>query len=198
MSFLRRRASSSPPPDGRPPKTISARPSIRAQRALLRNIANGVQRWTAQAQESGVTVIEVQPVLQVVAPQSYEEFRAGWMRAWAKHGGAYSAEKWVRTLAAGEYAVLLLPLPAGRVGVAVGRHPRAMSRPLFLAGRPPHGRGYSDTCAHALATWLSLPTGPVAPLLAPPVIEVIQRGQVEQRYVEEFGAQWPLAQPDGL
>lgn len=137
-------------------------------------------------------------MLQVVAAESYAQFRAGWTRAWVKQGGGYSTAGWPDALEVGEHGVLLLPLPAGRVGLAAGRHPRVLASPLFLNGRPPQGRDHLDICVNTLATWLRQPTGNVAPLLAPPVIEVIQRGRIERRYVESFEAKWPLAAADGL
>lgn len=200
MSPLRRRApaSSSDAASGGLPAKVTSRRSARAERALRVELARGVQAWAARAQEDGVTVTEVQPVLQVVGAESSVDFRAGWTRAWVKQGSSYSTGGWPDRLEVGEHGVLLLPLPAGRVGLAAGRHPRVVARPLFLNGRPPQGRDYIDICANALATWLGQPTGNVAPLLAPPVIELIQRGRVARRFVQHFDAQWPLPNADGL
>lgn len=180
------------------PSKVPPSPSARARRKTRKRVAQGVQSWAALADAPGAQVVEVQPLLQVAAADGYAAFRDGWTAAWRKQANSYTTAVWPMRLEVGEVAVLLLPLAAGRVGAAIGRHPRVVSRPLMLSGHPPQGRDFEDVCVAALETWLRLPTGKVAPVLAPPVIEVLQHGRASRRYVQQFEVEWPLPAPDGL
>jgi hypothetical protein len=92
----------------------------------------------------------------------------------------------------------LLPLAAGRVGVSVGKYPRVVADPVCSAGRPPDGGTYDDLVLGLVAGWVGNPAPRMSARLAPPVIEVVQRGRITDRRLEDFGTEWPLPAPDGL
>jgi hypothetical protein len=51
----------------------------------------------------------------------------------------------------------------------------------------------------ALVTgWVSNPGNGHSAHLAPPVVELIQRGNVVERRMMDFGQQWALPAPDGV
>jgi hypothetical protein len=91
--------------------------------------------------------------------------------------------------------VLALPLPAGRVGPAIGRFPRPVLDPLFTTGGG-EGLGYDDAVLSALAGWLAQPG--LKARLAPPPVEVLQQGRVISRRLFPAQGTWALPSPDGL
>lgn len=130
--------------------------------------------------------------------RTYPEFRAGREKAWRTQGAPYSTAKWPAELEDGTLAVLLLPISAGRLGPAVGKHPRTVASPLFTLGRSVDG-SRNDACLSVLTSWVTNPsTDSVTARRAPPVVEVFQGSRVVERVVETFGASWPLPGPDGL
>jgi hypothetical protein len=164
----------------------------RLQQRLARALA-GLQRADATA----ARVVDVQPVVQLVRQAGYPAFKAARERAWADT--PYSTRGWPAKLADSDYAALLLPLSAGRVGAAVGTHPRVVAEPLFAVGTPAAGRGAEDLVLGLLANWIANPPAGVGVRLAPPVIEVIGgRAVALKRRLETFALTWPLPAPDGL
>ena len=90
----------------------------------------------------------------------------------------------------------MLPIPAGRVGLAVGDHPEPVAEPLFSTGVPSEGADQSEIALGVLTTWL--PEYGAGTLLAPPVIEVVgRRGPLERR-VEDFRLGWHLPVADDV
>jgi hypothetical protein len=55
-----------------------------------------------------------------------------------------------------------------------------------------------DACLSVLTSWVCQPGAGVTAGLAPPVIEVVQRGRATSRAVEDFGQCWPLRAADGV
>src|SRR3954454_21638302 len=87
----------------------------------------------------------------------------------------------------GDFGAVLLPLAAGRVGVAAGRNPKLVASPIFSAGTPATGGGpYDDLALGLVARWVANPGEGQTARLAPPVIELIQRGRVSQRHLADF------------
>jgi hypothetical protein len=195
MSLLSKLVQRRPPvaDPGRFIRTDRDRAAVRMQ------LGQGLERLAAleAGREVAVEVVEVQLVLQVVAQPSYDGFRAEWEKAWRKQNAGWTTRNWPDKLDGG-VAVLLLPLSAGRAGVAVGRHPRAAADPLFTSGTGGEGAGHRDACLSVLTSWVCQPGPGVTARLAPPVIEVIQRGRVTSRTVEDFGQSWPLPVADGV
>ena len=171
--------------------------SDRDRRSLLQAIERSVRGLEERAEAEGTRVLDVQLVGQVCAGPSYGQWKADRERVWRRQGGKFGTDAWPGTIESGAYGALLLPLPAGRVGLAAGKNPRAIASPLFTTGAPPDGR-YEDLVLSVLARWMSNPADGLAARLAPPVIEVVQRGRVVDRRLAGFGIAWPLPAPDGL
>ena len=93
--------------------------------------------------------------------------------------------------------MLLLALPAGRVGPAV-RNARPLADPLFSSGVPLVGAPRTDPVLEVLLTWMQNPAAGQTARLAPPVIEIIVHGKVQERWAETFGLEWPLPLADGI
>lgn len=142
-------------------------------------------------------VIEVQPLIQIVAARSYPEWREGWDRAWRKKRLPWSAAGWPPSIDETELAALLVPVPAGRVGTAVGRHPRPVTEPGFLVGTVPDGQPTTDIALAVTAHWIQH-LAPAGLRSAPPVVERITFGRVESRTGETFGINWSLPAADGV
>ena len=170
----------------------------RDRQALGDELAGGLAELARRADQEAMQVLDVQLLAQVCAAPSYPEWKAGREAAWRKHGAALTTASWPSRLQDGELAVLLLPISAGRVGLAVGKHPRAIATPLFSAGRPRDDRRYEDLLLGLVTNWVTNPGLGTTARLAPPVVEVVQRGRVVEREVADLGQRWPLPAPDGL
>lgn len=142
-------------------------------------------------------VVEIQPLIQIVGPRSYAQWREGWERAWRKKGLPWSASGWPSSIPEGELAALLVPVMAGRVGPAVGRTPRPVAEPAFLVGAVPEGREPDDVALAVTAHWMQH-LAPAGLRSAPPVVEHITFGRVESRAVQTFEIAWSLPPADGL
>jgi hypothetical protein len=174
--------------------------TIRSERDRERirgELAQGLQRLEA-LEAQGAEVLELQPLMQVIAPSGYPAFREAREQAWRRQGGTWTTRHWPADLADDNVGVLLLPLPAGRVGVAAGKHPRVAASPMFTAGRATMESGYHDACLTLLTSWVCQPGPGLTARLAPPVIEVTQRRGLTARAVERFGQPWPLPIADGV
>jgi hypothetical protein len=166
------------------------RPRPELQRAL--------ERLQQLEDDPSVEVIDVQPVAQLCGGAGYPAWRDGVERAWRRQkGGRLSTASWPRTLAADHVAVLLLPLPAGRVGPAA-RSARPIADPVFSSGVPLVDSPGTDPVLELLLTWMQNPGKGHTARLAPPVIETLVQGKVAERWVETFGLEWPLPPADGL
>jgi hypothetical protein len=138
-------------------------------------------------------VHELQLVIQICGPSRYAEWRRGREAAW-RRGGGYSTARWPAYLDPGGWGVLLLPVPAGRVGAALGKPPRNTVSPLFTSV-PGEGAGTAaDAALVVLASWVCNPGPGETARLAPPVIEHVGH----QRTIETYGLDWPLPAPDGV
>ncbi|MBJ7331455.1 MAG: hypothetical protein JHC95_16300 [Solirubrobacteraceae bacterium] len=143
------------------------------------------------------TTSEVQPLIQVVGPRGYPAFRDGWERVWRKKRQPWSVATWPASLPDGELGALLLPVSAGRVGPALGKHPKALSEPVFLAGRTLEADGPDDLALATVAHWIKHVAAPRL-IAAPPVVELINLGRVDRRWAVDFGVTWSLPVADGL
>jgi hypothetical protein len=144
-------------------------------------------------------VLDVQLLGQVCGPAEYAAWKAARETAWRKQRASWSTAQWPDAIESDGYAALLLPISAGRVGVAVAKHPRAIASPIFTSGAPGrHGGDYTDLVLGLVVRWLGNPGEGVTTRLAPPVIELVGRRGVLKRRVEAFGQEWPLPHPDGV
>ena len=118
-----------------------------------------------------------------------------------------STAQWSDAIDLESYPVLLLPMSAGRVGVAVAvavavavdKHPRAIASSIFTSGSPRrHGSDSTDLALGLVARWVGNPGKGVTARLAPPVIELVGRRGVVERRMEALGQEWPLPHADGV
>lgn len=141
--------------------------------------------------------VEVQPLVQIVGPRSYPSWRQGWDKAWTKKGVPYSTGAWPSTLGESEIGALLIPVPAGRVGNAIGRHPRPIAEPTFIVGPSPADAQPDDMALAIVASWMQHLARP--PMLsAPPVVELLIDGAASARHIARLDISWSLPEPDGL
>jgi hypothetical protein len=188
-------------PDARSAGGLTARLAVRSQRdrrALRRELQAGLAELAQRGEQVGVRVLDVQLVARVCAGRSYPELQRAHERAWRRQGGRYSTASWPARLAEDEYACVLVPLAAGRVGVAAGQNPKVVASPVFSHGRAPRGGGYEDLVVGLVARWVANPGDGLTARLAPPVIEVLQHGAVVERRLADLGQTWPLPAPDGV
>jgi hypothetical protein len=170
----------------------------RDRRETVRHLDRGLKELERRLSPD-MTVIDVQLLVQVVGAGSYDEFRTGRAKAWRKQGQRYDCHAWPKALDTQGIAALLLPISAGRVGVAVGKHPRVVADPLFSSNHLATSQAPHDICLSLIASWICNPADGMTARLAPPVIEVIQGGRVQRRAAETFGLDgWPLPLADGL
>ncbi len=184
-----------PPPR---PRTLAGRLAVAddAERGRLR--AGLAHDLAALAGAGGADPPELQLVVQVCAGASYAPLRHGRGLAWRKQGAPYATDDWPDALADGELALLLVPVPAGRVGRAIGKYPRCAAHPLFAVGAPGPGGAPDDAVLALVARWVAGRARGGAARLAPPVIEVVALGRVAERRVAGLGQTWPLPAPDGV
>jgi hypothetical protein len=180
---------------------LSGRVAVRSdrdRRALRRELRQGLHDLAEGAAQPDAVVLDVQIVVQVCASSSYGPWKAEREKAWRKQGGRYTTATWPQSIQPDAYGLLLLPLAAGRVGVSVGKYPQVVADPVCSSGHPPHGGTYDDLVLGLVTSWVGNPAPGMSARLAPPVIEVVQRGRITDRRLEDFAAEWPLVAPDGL
>lgn len=68
---------------------------------------------------------------------------------------------------------------------------------MFSYGVQLAGAPRTDAVLELLLTWTKNPAQGHSARLAPPVIETMVRGKVDERWAETFGLQWPLPTADG-
>lgn len=140
-------------------------------------------------------LLETQPLIQIVGPDGFPAFRAAWEKSWRKKSEAWSTAPWPASLRATESAALLVPVAAGRVGTALGKHPKSISEPVLIVGETTHSP--DDIVIALMARWLKH-TAPRGTCSAPPVVETIVAGRVDERRVVDLGVAWSLPPADGL
>jgi hypothetical protein len=171
--------------------------SDRDRRALCAELG-ALAELARRAEQPDTAVQDVQLVAQVCGPASYHAWKVTREKAWGKQGGQYTTASWPDALDPLAYAVLLLPLPAGRVGLAAGKHPKPVATPIFTSGKPVTGGTYDDLVLGLVARWACNPGEWASARLAPPVVELMHRQGVYQRRLAAFEQDWPLPAPDGL
>lgn len=167
--------------------------SPRHRKKLIRTIEDAI----VDLETSGAPALEVQPLIQVVGPASYPAWREAWEKSWRKKQVPYSTASWPERIQTNETAALLVPVSAGRVGTALGKHPRPIAEPTFLVGPVPEAAGPEDPALAVTAQWFGHLARP-GTISAPPVVEMIVDGRVARRWVAEFGIAWSLPAADGV
>lgn len=141
--------------------------------------------------------LELQPLVQIVGSRSYPAWRQGWDKAWKKKGVPYSTGSWPSALGEAEIGALLIPVPAGRVGNAIGKHPKPIADPTFIVGPAPPDAKSDDMALAIVAYWMQHMTRPPV-VSGPPVVELLIEGNPSARHVARLDISWSLPEPDGL
>lgn len=167
--------------------------SPRHRKKLIRTIEDAI----VDLETTAVPALEIQPLIQVVGPASYRAWREAWEKSWRKKQTEYSTVSWPDRIGADEIAALFVPVSAGRVGTALGKHPRPIAEPSFLVGPVPGGGDPDDPALAVTAQWFGHLARP-GTIAAPPVVESIVGGRVERRWIAHFGIAWSLPAADGV
>lgn len=138
------------------PAVVSSARSQRARRGRERDLARAVEDLARRESAADVTVIEVQLVVQVCAGAGYALWRETVERSWRRSATRSSPQKWStagwpEALGDEHVAVLLTPLPAGRVGLA-GRNALPIADPVFSHGVPLPGAPRTDPVLELFAS----------------------------------------------
>lgn len=143
-------------------------------------------------------MLDVQLLVRVTSSASYKAFKPAHGAAWRSQRLPCSVGAWPDSIREGELAAVVLPLQAGRVGLAAGKQPKPVAMPFIATGASTRPGDYDDIVLAAVLSWLtSAPTGR-AVRLSPPVVEEMQRDAVTERRVVEFGRAWSLPRADGI
>ncbi|MCK9250812.1 MAG: hypothetical protein M0P31_17775 [Solirubrobacteraceae bacterium] len=153
-----------------------------------------------EAAAPGVRVVELQPIVQLSTARHYGRWSRGVQASWKRAG--YVADEaeiqWPSSIPPGHLAGLLVVVPAGRVGIALGRHPVPEFAPRLAFAQLPESVSGADFALHLLLMWLSERGVEQTARLAPPVVERIDQGRVAHREVQTYGTAWPLPPADGV
>lgn len=146
----------------------------------------------------GVTILEIQPLLQIVSATSYARWATGWQHALHKANVPTPRLRWPEALPHTDVAVLALALPVGRVGRASGKYPTPLAEPLLAHAALPTEVPPATFALGVLLRWLQGRGSNEAARLAPPVVETLSNGRLLERTVQTYGQQWDLPAPDGV
>ncbi len=173
--------------------------SPRRRRRARRELQQAIEQLADRAQQPGVTVWRVQPVIEVCGAAHYAAWRRARARAWKRDKSGWHTNAWPDRLLEPQSAAVLLPQSHG------GRWrgaPAEIALPLFTSGTPKPGRDIQHPYeVHALALllrWTSFAADDTnqanlahGALLAPPLIDLIAR-RPGPRVVCDLGVSWPL------
>ena len=142
---------------------------------------------------------ELQVVVQVCpAGEHYARWRKEGNRLMARSSKRWGTASWPERLHSGDVAIVVLPYPAGRVGPALAAAKIAYE-PIFLSGRAETRAAVELLAMQAVRMWLHTTADADTLVLAPPVLEEVQRARVQRRSLLDCGvSSWPLPPPDGL
>lgn len=166
--------------------------------ATLRELPRVLAELRRDAGRPGVIALDIQPLLQIVSATSYGRWAKEWQTALRKNGVRTPRLFWPDALPHDQVAVLLLALPAGRVGRGVGKHPKPIAEPLLAHAAPPAEVPTANLALAVLLRWLQGRGDGEAARLAPPVIETLSNGRLLSREVHDYGQQWGLPVADGV
>lgn len=160
---------------------------------VLRQLRSDVDRSTGRPQD-------LQPVIQFCGDREYPTWAKRWQTAWQRVG--YGTEQtgviWPDAIPATNIALLLVPVAPGRVGIAIGRTPLPLARPLLMHARLPDHVKPRDLALNLILRWAGRRPDGHLMRLGPPVLEYTQGGRVTRRELETYGETWSLPTPDGV
>jgi hypothetical protein len=172
--------------------------SKRDRRRMVRDLRDGLARLEERVGQPYVDVRQVQLVAQICGSLSFQSWRQARETTWRRQGGTYTTRRWPLQLPADYCAVVLLPLPAGRISTTVKDHPPLLTTPVFTHGPLAKTAGYHDAFLGLVTRWVTNPGFGSSAQLAPPLVETIVRGRIMERRVESFGLNWSLPPAEGL
>jgi hypothetical protein len=172
--------------------------SERDRRRMLQHLRDGLARLAGRIGQPYVEVAQVQLVAQVCGSLSFPGWRQARETTWRREGGRYTTRGWPLRLPANHCAVVLLPLPAGRISTTARDHPPLLTTPVFTHGPLAKSTGYHDALLGLVTKWVANPGFGVSAQLAAPIVETIVRGRIFERRIETFGLDWPLPPAQGL
>lgn len=151
-----------------------------------------------EAVDAGGRARQLQPVVQFCGAARYPSWARDWQTAWRRVGVRDAKVLWPDALPIDHTAALLVPVPPGRVGLAIGRHPVPQVVPLLAHAHLPADVDATDFALNLLLHWIEgRPAGhPIE--LAAPVLEYAPTGHVERRHLETYGQRWTVRAPDGV
>lgn len=165
---------------------------------MLRHLHDGLAMLTERAGQPYVNVLQIQLVAQVCGSLNYQSWRQARERTWRREGRGNTTRAWPEQLPADHCAVVLLPLPVGRISTTMREHPPLMATPVFAHGPLAESTGYHDALLGLVTKWVANPGFGVTAQLAPPIVETIAHGRILERRVESFGLDWPIYPAPGL
>lgn len=165
---------------------------------MVRHLRDGLARLAERVDQPYIEVLQVQLVAQICGSLSFQSWRQARETTWRRQGGRYTTRGWPLWLPADHCAVVLLPLPVGRMSTTARDHPPLLATPVFVHGRLAKVAGYHDALLGLVTKWVANPGFGVSAQLAPPIVETIVRGRILERRVESFGLDWPLPPAEGL
>ena len=153
----------------------------------------------ARQETGGRRVHELQLVVQVCpAGEHYARWRKERNRLMARSSKRWGTGSWPERLQSGDVGIVVLPYPAGRVGPVLAAAKIAYE-PTFLRGRADTRAAVELLAMQGVRMWLHMTADEDTLVLAPPVLEEVQRARVQRRSLLDCGvSSWPLPPPDGL
>lgn len=169
--------------------------NARRDRARLPHVLHDLRQ---DATGGGARTRQLQPVVQFCGAARYPSWAREWQTAWHRAGVRDAKVLWPDMLPIDHTAALLVPVPPGRVGLAIGRHPVPQVVPLLAHAHLPADVDATDFALNLLLHWLEgrPPGQPIE--LGAPVLEYATGGRVERRRLETYGQRWPVRAPDGI
>lgn len=135
---------------------------------------------------------DLQLVVQFCDQQDYPSWASAWRRSWATSKVLAPTLEWPAELPVGHVAALLLPLAAGDPASVSTRDHVPLFEPLLVHALLPEGVGARDLGLNLILRWIASRKGNEGARLAPPILELTQRGRVRSRLVETYGVSWDL------
>jgi hypothetical protein len=153
----------------------------------------------AARRAAGVTTLDVQLVIQACSPGTgYLRWRKERQRLFQRSNQTLTTEHWPDRLPHNQFALLLLPYPAGKVGPALAGTNLRASPMVFFPGVYDDPAWLDLMTAEIIRSWLHWTPEGMSVAVAPPVLEEFRVGHLHRRSLFDCGLSWPLPPPDGL
>jgi hypothetical protein len=178
------------------------RPHAKRHRQRLEKLEADLRALSENADQPGVRVLRLAPVIEVCGPSQYPAWRQRRERLWRQAGDRNNTQGWPDALVIGQWAAVLLPWPH----MPTARRPKRLPLPAIAAAGPhastralkhmnaPHEWIALGALANHVADLRSGKAGQVSALYAPPVIDLWDDlGRSERPF--DLGFEWRLEAP---